>query len=363
VAERTNRKDPQTNDPGAAGLTCVRPAARSDVGGCGPRWYHRGVTQAERDRSPATAAAVPTGPRPAARPTSHPALAGLLGLQRAAGNAATVAYLDRMSTTRSEPRATSVAEISAAEQNAPAGSIPARAGSPAALAPPTGVRTIQDRLQAPGLGIAAGLTLIQHSGAFTAPAWLPDARPQRTDAGTQWQPSVAPAQATDVSHDSFFPAAGDHDRFAGTSNIQQIDGRTWRHVLRITADQSDQVRRGEQEHLNDAALAFQLTYQRIAAAITEVASLALPPRPSRDEAIAALVAALALRVPGLGTDPAAWPGILDRLLSASSTRDTLGLHNVATGASQRDPAHGLIVWPLDTGGLRLGTPSDQIVTL
>ena len=292
------------------------------------------MTRSERDRIPATAPGVPMGARTASRP---PLIAArMLALQRAAGNAATVALLAGTAA-RAEPRAATMADIARAEQDAPTGTLVARAGTPVPLAPPAGIRTIQDRLQTPGLGIAAGLTLIQHSGAFTAPAWLPDARPSRADAGTRWQPSVAPAQATDVRHDSFFPAAGDHDRFAGTDNVQQIDGRTWRHVLRITADQSDQVRRGEQEHLSDAALAFQLTYQRIATAITEVAALVLPPQPSRDEAIAALVAALATRLPGLGTDPAAWPGILDRLLSASTTRDTVACTTSAPARATEIP--------------------------
>lgn len=279
-------------------------------------------------------------------------------MQQSAGNAATAGLV-----TRTAPKQAAPVDIARVAATAPAGVTAALLGTPAAQAPPAGFQTIQGQQQQVSLSGVAGITLIQHSGAFTAPVWARGASPRRQGSATVWQPTVNPAQAQDVVHQPFFPAAGDHDRFPAASNTEQVRGQTWRHVLRVTAPQAAEIQRGEQEHLNDAALAFALTYQRIADAINEVAALTLPPRPSYDEAVAAADAELARRIPALGADPRNWPAILDRLLSASTTRDTNGSHTVTTRLGRRDRAHRLIVWELDLSGLRLGTPSNQIVIL
>jgi hypothetical protein len=176
-----------------------------------------------------------------------------------------------------------------------------------------------------------------------------------------WQPRVAPTTATDVEHDCFYPAAGDHDRFADSD--QEIDGKRWHHVLHITEPQSNQIKRGEQEHLDDAALAFRLSFGRIAEAINEVSKLALPATSSRDTAIASLVEALAARLPAIGTDPAKWPDILDRLLLATQDRDRNHWHDATIRDSRRDARTGRIIWSLDISTLRLGTPSSRVVVL
>jgi hypothetical protein len=278
-------------------------------------------------------------------------------VQRAAGNRATAALVRGLS-----PHAASLPDIARAAIAAPLGTLVARAGVPSPHEAPDGYRSIAAQRPRGSLGSSLGLTLVKGSAAFTPPQWLPDAKPKRGPGGTVWQPSVASTTATDVEHESMYPSAGDHDRFADA--FQVIDGRKWHHVLRITEDQSDKIKRGEQEHLDDAALAFRLTYGHLADAINEIAQLDLPAAPSRAAALTSLVDALAARVPAvLGTDPAKWPDILDRLLDATVDRDTNHWHDVTVLDGKHETRTGKIVWPLDLSSLRLGTASSRVVVL
>ncbi|HKD96346.1 MAG TPA: hypothetical protein VKB69_01975 [Micromonosporaceae bacterium] len=331
------------------------------------------MREAERAEGPAQAvptASTPTTSTPAvARTAVAGSAARVLAVQRLAGNVAATALVTGRgprppgrTAGASAPRAATPTDLARAEHDAPAGTHAAHLGTPAAQAPPSGFQVIAGRRTQASLSGTAGLTLIQHSGAFTPPQWLPDARPRKAGNGTLWTPTVAPTQATDVTHDSLFLAAGDHDMFPAATNTEEVGGQTYRHVLRVTPAQSGLIQQGEQEHLNDAALAFALTYGAIANAINEVAALTLQPRSTREDAIAALVAELDARLPGLGTSPGGWPAILDRLLSASSQRDQ-SWHYAGLGTRRNVASSRLIVWPLDTSHLNLGVPSSQVVHL
>lgn len=281
--------------------------------------------------------------------------------QRLAGNAAVSRLIEGAG-----PQPSSLVGIGRARATVPPGMSPALAGTPAAQAAPGGFRSIQARRMGPAsFSDTAGLTLVPNAGAFSPPAYLVGGRPIRP-AGAQvtvFKPEVDATQVRDVVHVCLYPAPGDHDRFDPPTQV--IGGRTWRHVLRISQQESNRIRAGEQEHLNDARRAFELTYLAIATAINQVSVLDLPPRASRDRAIQSANAALALRLPAaIPVEPRVWPGILTRLLRATNSRDTNGWHTVDyRPGSVRERRTGKIVWRLDLSGLQLGTPSSQVINL
>ena len=110
------------------------------------------------------------------------------------------------------------------------------------------------------------------------------------------------------------------------------DGKTYVYYYRISPEMSALIKKGEEEHLADAALAFQLTYQCICKAINSLVGKTFGPAASRDAADKLAEDALAKLLPKeLGTNPANWPKVLDRLLDLTLKRDRDGWHNITTG--------------------------------
>lgn len=135
---------------------------------------------------------------------------------------------------------------------------------------------------------------------------------------------VQPATSGDATHDSFYPTAGEHLR---PGMIQQIGGRTYRHYWLVSNPIADLLRRGEQEHLDDAARAYELTYKRIENEINALVGQRFGPASTPADADRLAQGALARSLPPqLGTDPANWVRVLDRLLAQTRVRDTNGWH-------------------------------------
>src|SRR5579884_1621529 len=160
--------------------------------------------------------------------------------------------------------AASMAEIARIAREA-SGCIVCRAGSPAAQAAPGGMQFIIRAAGLNSLGSTAGLTLVKSAGAFTAPVFDTTTSYERAGNQVKHYAAVVPATAQDVTHDSYYPAPGLHRKPPRT-------GEQGKQFWEITDDLSNKIRDGEQEHLDDARRAWELTYKRIADEINAMVS-------------------------------------------------------------------------------------------
>jgi hypothetical protein len=249
--------------------------------------------------------------------------------------------------------------IQALAARAHGNAIALRAGTPSAKPAPGGVGDILRRGGQASLGTTGGLTLIKSAAAFTAPRFITTNQAQRLGSRVDHYATVQRTTSTDATHECFYPAAGDHLR-PGMS--QQIGGRTYNHYWRISRQVSDVLRQGEQEHLDDALRAYQLTYKCVEDAINALSGQRFGPATTPDAAMRLAEAALARRLPPqLGTNPTNWVLVLDRLLGQSKSRDSRGWHALSI-----DPpltVGNMIVHPVSTTSTtQIGrVPSSQVV--
>ncbi|MEK7406888.1 MAG: hypothetical protein AAB225_17570 [Acidobacteriota bacterium] len=233
------------------------------------------------------------------------------------------------------------------------------AGAPVAQPPPNGLTDILRRGGNSGLGVSGGLTLTKHAAAFTRPQFVTTRSHERVGSRVDHYAVVQRTTSADATHECYYPAAGDHLRPGMT---QQIGGQTYNHYWRISDRVAALIRQGEQEHLDDDARAYELTYKRIENAINELAGRRFGPASTPAAADRLAEAALVASLPSqLGADPANWVRVLDRLLSQTRTRDTNGWHALSI-----DPPRtigNMIVHPVSaTPGARIGrVPSNQVV--
>jgi hypothetical protein len=206
------------------------------------------------------------------------------------------------------------------------------AGSPVLKPAADGLGFILSQSCATSLGATGGLTLIKSATAFTAPAFRTRATLVRRGSQVEHYAEVERASAADATHASYYPGPGEHLRPGMT---QVIGGRTYRHYWRISRQMSDLIRQGEQEHLDDAQRAYDLTYGLICDAINSLAGQRFGPAANPDAATQVAERALASRLPGeLGVNPANWAIVLDRLLRATHVRDTSGWHSISVDPPQ-----------------------------
>jgi len=203
------------------------------------------------------------------------------------------------------------------------------AGTTAPASPPTGMSEILRRGGLGQLGTSGGITLIKSSAAFTIPRFITVNTNNRTGNTVEHFATVQNTVAEDVVHESFYPAPGDHLRPGMTLR----DGnRTLQYYWRVSREMSDLIRKGEQEHLDDARRAFELTYKLISNAINSLAGKPFGPAATPYAAQQLAEAALAQIVPSqLGVRPATWAQVLDQLLLQTKTRDTEQWHGLSTG--------------------------------
>lgn len=240
-----------------------------------------------------------------------------------------------------------------------AGDLVLRAGAPAKMAAPSGMADILTRGGQGSLGVSGGLTLIKSAAAFTAPSFVTAHAHERANGRVEHYAIVQRTTSGDATHESFYPTVGEHVR---PGMVQNIGGRVYRHYWLISQKIADLIRQGEQEHLDDAARAYELTYKKIEDEINALAGQRFGPAGSPGDADSLAEEALARRLPPeLGTDPANWVKVLDRLLTQTRTRDTKAWHALRTDPPQ---TVGLkILHPVvTTGGTRVGqVPSSQVV--
>jgi hypothetical protein len=269
-------------------------------------------------KSPAPAAATRSPVLTSAEPAELelPADAGsrqrtVLSLQRAAGNRAVAASLADITRQGGAPGALRVVNPVASTM-AP---------------PPDGVERIH---AIPDALTAAGVTTLPAPGA-------PDvvvSAPTQAGAGG-WQAAVQSTQSTPDTPTSLYPGTGVHDMTAGP--VGQARHRD------VTGPASDEIRRGEEEHLLDLEWARDLAYDRTADAINRVAASAPATGATAEQARAAAVDAVRSALPGqLRWQPGVDPGLHFRrvygaLVGATRSRDSQGWHNMTSGIVA-DPA-------------------------
>jgi hypothetical protein len=233
-----------------------------------------------------------------------------LSLQASAGNRAVAA---------------SLADIARVRATQPSLAVVGSPGSTLAPAP-GGV------MQIAGQAVhAAGVTSLPAPG---APDVVIGAPLQQSDG--QWQATV---QSTSVSPDaatSLFPGPGLHDEEPTATGM--IVHRN------VTPAASDEIRRGEEEHLLDLEWARDLAYDRVADAVNRVAASGPATGATADEARRAAMQQVRSAVPGQarwpdGVDPIMhWRRIYGQLVAVTRERDQPNRwHNITTGILS-DPA-------------------------
>lgn len=234
-----------------------------------------------------------------------------------------------------------------------------RTGTPNRQTPPQGMGFIIGQSGGTSLGTTGGLTRIKGANEFTAPTFTTIRSHQRNGYQVEHFVQVQPTAAVDATHNSYYPGPGYHLR---PNSTQTIRGRTYHNYWYVSRHMSALIRQGEQEHLNDALRAYQLTYQLIATQINALAGQRFGPARTPHAALQLALAALTSRLPAqLGTNPGDWHRILDELLSATKVRDKNGWHNVSLGPP-RTRGNRFINPLVTTSTTRIGqVPSSQVV--
>lgn len=236
---------------------------------------------------------------------------------------------------------------------------PAFAGMASVQPPPNGVSTIASRSGSATLGSTGGLTLIKNAAAFAIPSFETENSVVQQGGTVAHYAQVQRTTSCDATHECYYPGPGDHVRPGMT---QRIDGQSYTHYFRISHQVSELIRRGEEEHLADAQLAYKLVYELIADTINSMATERFGPAHSPAEANRLAEAELARRLPGqLGTDPRNWVAVLNRLLVQTQERDRRKWHAITN-----DPPLTIgdrIIHPVvRTASTRIGdVPSSQVV--
>jgi len=202
------------------------------------------------------------------------------------------------------------------------------AGSTAEKSTPNGLGAIMRESEGTILGVTGGLTLIKSAAAFQAPSFVTTTTSVRNGNQVQHFAEIRPSVSADATHDSYYLGPGDHLR---PGSEQKIGGKNYTHYLRISPGVSELIRQGEQEHLDDAMRAYNLTYKLIADEINAMVGQRFGPAQTPDKATQLAEAALAKRLPSeLGVEPSNWVAVLDRLLLMTKTRDKNGWHSLIT---------------------------------
>ncbi len=122
------------------------------------------------------------------------------------------------------------------------------------------------------------------------------------------------------------------------------------------------IQQGEQEHLNDAQRAYDLTYGLITSTINQMGSREFGPATTPGNATQLAEQELTRLLPtALGSHPRNWFTMLDTLLAMTNSRDLQGWHNLSSGRSITEGNN--TIYPLQQDpSFNVGqVPSDQVV--
>lgn len=232
------------------------------------------------------------------------------------------------------------------------------AGTPASQEAPGGLGIILEKSGRTSFSTAAGLTRLKNSAAFKPPRFRVKTSTEGEDDKVKYFGEVQSTTSKDAVHESYYPGPGDHKM---PYPDQEIDGKTYSHYWRVSGKISELIRKGEQEHLDDAARAYELTFKRVENEINTLANEKIGPAEDRDEVNNMAEEALAKRLPPqLGTHPDNWDKVLDELIQASTLRDKRGLHGITLDPSKTEKDR--IIYPLGTTPTtKIGVPPEEIV--
>lgn len=256
--------------------------------------------------------------------------AAVLALQRSAGNQA-VQQLVTAQAPSSGPAPQGLAEIGAMEANLRGQGVGiSRAGTAVAEDAPGGIGRIQARSSERGAGITGGLTQRTNAAGFTPPSLT--IREQATITGPHtrsFEATVEPTEAPDRVHPCFYAGGGYHDIRAGPRNAPAS--------AFVIDTVSESLRAGEQEHLDDARRAYDLSYGLVEREVNALAARTRSepfrstrsinePREQAEAALAARLPPAFGESPAEKLAPARWAALLDRLLERTERRDSSGWH-------------------------------------
>ncbi len=230
-----------------------------------------------------------------------------------------------------------------------AGASIAAAGVPVAVAPPDGAHEVASHSTG---GTLMGYTGIQGANAFTAPSLVTRYNGQIDGTERRFYGEVEPTTATDATHECYYLAAGDHHSLVP------------RDYWRVSPEISRLLRAGEQEHLDDARHAYDLTYGLIARRINALAGQKFGPAETPAAAEALAEAQVRRYLPDeLGTDPLTWFNTLNEMLRMSRRRDARGWHFLEATGVPSDGSHDTFRPVRPTTRTRIGqVPSAEVVT-
>lgn len=230
------------------------------------------------------------------------------------------------------------------------------AGTPARKAAPSGMSDIV-RMSKQAKLTFAGLTSIKSAGAFVAPIFQTTNTHKREGYKVEHFATVDRTTSQDATHDSYYPGPGLHLKL---QQPKKGPPEYWE----ISEEMSDLIRQGEQEHLDDARRAFELTYKCVENHINSLVGRKFGPATNPNGAAALALQELEKRIPKeLGTDPGNWTKQLDRLLLMTTERDKLLMHAIQLGSAREEDGK-YIETLVASAFFRVGqTSSSQIVNL
>lgn len=262
----------------------------------------------------------------------HPLATSLLDLQRLAGNRAVAAEIGSWRNGRVVFGASNV-DLKAHPS-----------------APPDGVRQIRESRNGGGL---LGRTI---ASIDPSPPLLRAETPVKVDQG--WSCRAIPARAPEPYLETYWPTAGRHEMYP--------------HVyLDVSTEWEDRLKAGEDEHVSDHTLGWQVTWGTVSEAIAGLAQAPGPVQPTEDAARKDLWRRFSGALPAdlrpNGAEPtdeaqtAQWgfepsTTLFQRLFGATKARDHRGWH---TTSSELDHQTGVDEFRHVTGTTRIGAVSSE----
>lgn len=212
-----------------------------------------------------------------------------------------------------------------------------------------------------GLGKPGGLTVFKYN--FVAPELNVKREHKRSGHKVDHYAIVQRTTVKDVVHNCYYPGPGEHMRLGMTAKIK---GKEYKHYVKISPQMSALIRKGEQEHLDDALRAYELTYKAVADAINSLAGVRFGPAPNPGAAFKLVEDAVAKKLPqAFKGDWRDCRKEYDRLLPATESRDKKGWHSIMAGPettihSKRKIVSEILKTPTTKIGL---VPSTKLVNL
>lgn len=201
-------------------------------------------------------------------------------------------------------------------------------GSPVVKPAPNGLKFIVKAWGSQGFGKPGGLT--QFKSNLIAPKFSVTKEHKKIGYKREHYAVVMKTLSEDATHQCYYPGHGDHI-WPGLVPVRK-GGKTYTYYLHVSKQMSELIKKGEQEHLDDARLAFELTYKLVADIINSLAGNRFGPSSNPTAAYQLAEAEVAKKLPkAFKGNWRSFPGEYARLLNMTETRDKKGWHALANG--------------------------------